>query len=136
MSRPSSSLIRFVHAADLHLDSPFVGLRSRVPVHVAETLHEATFRAYENIISLCINEDVDALLVAGDIYDSADRSLRAQMRFIEGLTQLEGAGIRSFGCHGNHDPLNGWEARLDYPQGCHRFGPEFSSSPVFPDKTR
>ena len=121
----------FVHAADLHLDSPFTGLRARAPEHVVRSLHEATFDAYDNIVELCISERVDALLVAGDVYDGADRSLRAQHRFVQGLTRLHRAGIRSFVCHGNHDPLDGWEARLEYPPSCHRFGAEFEAVPVF-----
>ena len=123
--------IRFVHAADLHLDSPFVGIKAVAPENVARALHDATFAAYENIIELCIDESVDALLVAGDVYDSADRSLRAQLKFVEGLKRLDDAGIRSFVCHGNHDPLDGWEARLDYPPGCTRFGEDFEAVPVF-----
>ncbi len=123
--------IRFVHAADLHLDSPFVGMKAAAPDNVARALHDATFAAYENIIELCIDESVDALLVAGDVYDSADRSLRAQLKFVDGLNRLDDAGIRSFVCHGNHDPLDGWEARLDYPPGCTRFGAEFEAVPVF-----
>ena len=67
--------IRFVHAADLHLDSPFTGIRSTAPENVANALYAATFKAYENIIDLCISERVDALLVAGDVFDGADRSL-------------------------------------------------------------
>ena len=122
--------LRFVHAADLHLDSPFKGLRAAAPDHVASALYNATFKAYENIVELCISENVDALLVAGDIYDGADRSLRAQRKFVDGLERLDAAGIRSFVCHGNHDPLDGWEARLTYPQSCHRFGPEFEAVPV------
>ena len=125
--------LRFVHAADLHLDSPFKGLRAAAPDSVASALYDATFQAYENIVELCIREEVDALLVAGDIYDGADRSLRAQSRFVDGLDRLHDAGIRSFVCHGNHDPLDGWEARLTYPPGCHRFGPEFEAVPVFED---
>ena len=124
--------VRFVHAADLHLDSPFGGIRTEAPPHVADRLYRATFDSYENIVSLCLRERVDALLVAGDIYDGADRSLRAQLRFNEGLKRLDTAGIRTFVCHGNHDPLDGWEARLDLPPGCVRFGPEVSSAPVFP----
>ena len=93
-----------------------------------------TFNSYENIIALCISERVDALLVAGDIYDGADRSLRAQRAFIDGLRSLDAAGIRSFVCHGNHDPLDGWEARLSYPDSCRRFGPEFMSAPIFPNE--
>ena len=125
--------IRFVHAADLHLDSPFVGIKAVAPDNVASALYGATFAAYENIIKLCIDEQVDALLIAGDVYDSADRSLRAQLKFVDGLKRLDDAGIRSFVCHGNHDPLNGWEARLDYPPSCIRFGAEFEAVPVFED---
>ena len=124
--------LKFVHAADLHLDSPFRGIRSEAPDYVADTLRRATFDAYENIIALCLRERADALLVAGDIYDSADRSLRAQLKFVDGLARLDGAGLRSFVCHGNHDPLDGWEARLALPPGCVRFGPEVSGEPVFP----
>ena len=126
--------VRFIHAADLHLDSPFKGIRSEAPDHVADALSNATFAAYRNIIDLCIQEKVDALLIAGDIYDGADRSLRAQLRFVEGLDQLDRAGIRSFICHGNHDPLDGWEATLDLPAGCVRFGPEVEGFPVFLDE--
>ena len=109
------TLLRFVHAADLHLDSPFKGLRDAAPEGIAGEISNATFRTYDNIIDLCIRERVDALLVAGDVYDGAERSLRAQRKFIEGLERLEEQGIRSFVCHGNHDPLDGWEARLAYP---------------------
>ena len=126
--------LRFVHAADLHLDSPFRGIRNEAPAYVADTLRRATFDAYDNIVALCLQERVDALLVAGDIYDGADRSLRAQLKFVDGLNRLDAAGIRSFVCHGNHDPLDGWEARLSLPQGCIRFGPEVTSEPVFPDE--
>ena len=122
--------IRFVHAADLHLDSPFIGIRSTAPENVGNALYAATFKAYAHIIDLCISERVDALLVAGDIYDGADRSLRAQRSFIEGLERLHNAGIRSFVCHGNHDPLDGWEAQLAYPPSCHRFGREWESAPI------
>ena len=125
--------IRFVHAADLHLDSPFTGLKAAAPADVANALYHATFDAYENIINLCISEQVDALLVAGDVFDGADRSLRAQLKFVEGLKKLDTEGIRSFVCHGNHDPLDGWQARLDYPPSCRRFGPEWEAVPVFED---
>ena len=125
------AIVRFVHAADLHLDSPFRGLLA-ADGRVAGTLRQATFKAYDNIVSLCIDEKVDALLIAGDVFDSADRSLQAQLAFIQGLRRLDEAGIRSFVCHGNHDPLDGWEARLDHPAKCHRFTSEVEAVPVFP----
>ena len=127
------SLLRFVHAADLHLDSPFQGIGSQAPGHVMEVLREATFAAYDRIVDLCIREQVDAFLVAGDIYDGADRSLRAQIRFVSGLERLDAAGVRTFICHGNHDPTEGWEARLALPPGCIRFGANVGTAPVFPD---
>ena len=126
-------LLKFVHAADLHLDSPFRGIGGEAPDYVADALRRATFDAYDNIIDLCLREKADALLVAGDIYDGADRSLRAQLRFVAGLNRLDAAGVRSFVCHGNHDPLDGWEAQLTLPPGCVRFGPEVGGAPVFPD---
>ena len=125
--------LRFVHASDLHLDSPFSGLKAFAPDSVASALRRATFDAYDNIIDLCVAEQVDALLIAGDVYDGADRSLGAQLKFVNGLKRLDSAGIRSFVCHGNHDPLDGWEAQLDLPDGCVRFGPEVMGEPIFPD---
>lgn len=124
--------LRFVHAADLHLDSPFAGFSATAPAHVAAALRDATFQAYEAIIELCLAEHVDALLVAGDIYDASDKSLRAQLRFVDGLKRLSAAGIRSFICHGNHDPLDGWEAGFVPPPGCHRFGAAVEAVPFDP----
>ena len=106
-------------------------MRGEASGQIADTLHKATFDAYDNIIKLCLEEQVDALLVAGDIYDGADRSLRAQLRFVDGLKKLEDAGIRSFICHGNHDPLDGWEVGLDLPRGCVRFGHDIEGKPIF-----
>ena len=119
----------FVHAADLHLDSPFIGL-GRLPEgqnQVVEELREATFRAFEAVIHVCLQKRVDFLLVAGDVYDGADRSLKAQLRFREGLHRLSEAGIRAFVVHGNHDPLDGWADSIRMPEGVHDFGSELES---------
>ena len=124
--------LRFVHAADLHLDSPFTGIKTVAPPNVHARLMDATFAAYDAIIDLCVSERVDALLVAGDIYDGADRSLKAQLRFVDGLKRLDAAGIRSFICHGNHDPLNGWQAKLRFPDSCHQFGAQVEAVELDP----
>lgn len=118
--------LKFVHAADLHLDRPFSGLSEAEP-KIADLLHEATFKAFDNIIELCLSEKVDFLLVAGDVYDGKDRSLRAQLRFREGLTRLSEAGIWSYVVHGNHDPLDGWMSSLKWPSLCHVFGGKVES---------
>ena len=111
----------FVHAADLHLDSPFVGVTAQSPI-VAEKLRAATFEAFGNVVDLCIRRRVDFLLVAGDVYDGADRSLRAQLRFHDELQRLTEMNIQSFVVHGNHDPLDGWSAAIEWPTGTRVFG--------------
>ena len=116
----------FVHTADLHLDSPFSGLR-QVDGEMAGLLKDATFKAFDQVVDLALGNKVDFLLVAGDVYDSSERSLRAQLRFADGLKRLADAGIRSFVCHGNHDPMDGWSASLHWPNEVHVFGPHLES---------
>lgn len=115
--------LRFVHAADLHIDSPFRGLRD-VDKRVGERLRQSTFEAFNNLVNLCIDEQVDFLVIAGDIYDGADRSVRAQLRFRDGMRRLSEAGISAYIVHGNHDPLDGWLSAVSWPDGVHVFGPE------------
>jgi len=122
----------FVHAADLHLDSPFIGL-SQTSVLIAQRLNRATFEAFDRVIELCLKEKVDFLVVAGDIYDGDDRSLRAQFHFRDGLSRLAKAGIQSFVVHGNHDPLNSWAASVSFPPEVKIFGEKLESEPVFRD---
>ena len=112
---------RFVHAADLHIDSPFKGLLKYEP-RVAQRLKEATFEAYSNLIDLCISQNAEFLVIAGDVYDGADRSVQAQMRFRDGLARLGEHGIQAFVVHGNHDPLDGRLSRIRMPESAHVFG--------------
>lgn len=100
----------FVHAADLHLDTPFAGVEASAP-HVAAALRDASISAFQSIIDLAIEREVDFVCFAGDIYDGAERGIRAQLLFLDGLTRLDEHGIRSFIVHGNHDPVeSGWTA--------------------------
>src|ERR1039458_9878131 len=66
----------FVHAADLHLDTPFKGIGSTAP-HVAEQLREASLAAFDSLVDLCLERRVAFLVVAGDIYDGPERGLRS-----------------------------------------------------------
>jgi DNA repair exonuclease SbcCD nuclease subunit len=111
----------FVHCADLHLDSPFEGIHTAAP-DVAAILREATFRALDQIIDLARGEQADFIIIAGDVHDSENRSLRAQLRFRDALRKASQAGIPCFIAHGNHDPLSGWEAHLTMPDQARRFG--------------
>ncbi|MFP4446891.1 MAG: exonuclease SbcCD subunit D, partial [Desulfosudaceae bacterium] len=114
------STITFIHAADLHLDTPFKGLTGVDP-DLAETLKKATFQAFDNIVSACLEEAVDFLLIAGDIFDSETRSLGAQLKFFEGLRRLARAEIPVFFVGGNHDPAGSWLRELELPGQVHQF---------------
>lgn len=112
----------FVHAADLHLDSPFKGL-SQAPQAVRDRLRESTFASLRRIAETAVREEADFVVLAGDLYDMADRSLRAQLRLQRILGELSiEAGIGVFAVHGNHDPESGRQARLDWPPGVRVFG--------------
>jgi DNA repair exonuclease SbcCD nuclease subunit len=115
--------IRFVHAADLHLDTPFEGIGRTAP-HVAEALRDASLEAWDALVRLAIDHRALFLLIAGDIYDGASRGVRAQLRFCRGLERLSDHGIRVFIVHGNHDPLDGWSAIRKWPSGVTVFGSE------------
>ncbi len=110
----------FIHAADLHLGGPFSGLRSVSP-EVAEAVDRATYRAFDNILNLALESGAAFVLFAGDVYDGADRNLRAQLRFRDGLRRLDAAEIPALVIHGNHDHLSGTQARLEWPENVHVF---------------
>ncbi|XEC93071.1 exonuclease SbcCD subunit D [Paenibacillus tarimensis] len=112
---------RFIHAADLHLDSPFRGV-SDAPETVAAGLRESTFAALRNLTELAIAEEADFIVLSGDLYDAADRSLRAQLALCREWQELGKRGIQVFVIHGNHDPLSGARAQLELPGTVTVFG--------------
>jgi len=126
----------FVHAADLHLDTPFQGM-ARLSPEVAEVLREASLEAFDDLVRLAIRVDAAFLLLAGDIYDGEERGIRAQLRFLHGLRRLSRRGIRVFVVHGNHDPVGGWSAVREWPEGVTVFPPgEVQRIPVERDGQR
>lgn len=119
---------RFVHAADLHLDTPFSGI-GRVEGEVADELREASLLAFDALVDLALREEAGFLVLAGDIYDGPSRGLRSQLRLLSGLTRLSDAGIPVLAVHGNHDPLDeGWSAVGSWPEGVTFFGPDEPSA--------
>lgn len=112
---------RFVHAADLHLDTPFEGV-GRVDSGVRDALRDASLDAWDQLVQLTIARDASFLVLAGDIYDGAQRGVRAQLRFVRGLDRLAERGIQTFIAHGNHDPLDGWSAIRVWPGQVTVFG--------------
>jgi len=113
--------VKFIHAADLHLDTPFKGLATW-NADLAKRLRNATFESYRRIIDLCLKHRVDFLLISGDIFDSEIQSLAAQLGFVSGLKRLSENGIATYLICGNHDPLDSWMEGLQMPGHVFRFG--------------
>ncbi len=114
------SSIKFIHAADLHLDSPFVGLK-HMPAKLFERVRESTFLSFSKIIRCAIEEKVDFVLLSGDLYDEDERSLKAQIRLKKEFERLAEADIQVYVIHGNHDHMGGKWLELDWPSNVHVF---------------
>lgn len=114
-------MVRFIHCSDLHLDTPFKGLTRRDPEHAARH-NRATSESFARIIDLCIEKNADFLVIAGDIYDSANRSVSTQIGFARQLERLEEHGTEVFIAGGSHDPLSDWLSAAKLPSNAHRFG--------------
>lgn len=112
---------RFVHAADIHLDSPLRSLVLRDP-ELAELVGNATRRAFVSIIDLCLAEQVDALLLAGDLYDGVQTSMKTARFLAEQIRRLHEAGINVFVIRGNHDALSRITKELTFPESVTIFG--------------
>src|SRR4030095_4657969 len=121
--------LRFIHTADLHVDSPFRGLAETSP-GLRDTLQSATLGALNRVVDHTINSNADFLVIAGDLYDSKDRSLRALVSFRRQMERLAERDVPVFIVHGNHDPLNGWGSEFLMPSNVTTFGAKPRTEPV------
>ncbi|MFK4825396.1 exonuclease SbcCD subunit D [Paenochrobactrum sp. BZR 588] len=112
---------RFVHAADIHLDSPLRSLALRNS-ELAELIGNATRQAFVRIIDLCLEQQVDALLIAGDLYDGDQTSMKTARFLHEQLRRLNDAQISTFIIRGNHDALSRITKELVLPESVKLFG--------------
>ena len=125
--------VRYIHAADLHLDAAFKGLARESGTQsseLADLLQQATFTAMKRLFSLCEKERPDFLVIAGDIYNQEDRSLRAQLRLRDACEALAPFGVQVFLAHGNHDPLSSRLNTLHWPDNVTVFGNSPEAWPV------
>ena len=120
---------RFVHAADIHLDSPLRSLAFRDP-ELADLIGNATRRAFVNVIDLCLAEQVDALLLAGDLYDGEQTSMKTARFLAEQIRRLHEAGISVFIIRGNHDALSRITKELTFPDSVRLFGGRPEAIPI------
>lgn len=115
--------VSFIHAADLHLDSPMVGLKN-LPDPIFRRLRESSFQALKKITNAAIEKNVDFVLLAGDLFDGEDRSLKAQSFLRTEMLKLESQGIPVYVVHGNHDHLSGEWINLEMPSNVYVFSEE------------
>ncbi len=97
---PTDCRMRFIHIADVHLDTPF---STRSP-SVRKRLREATRAAFTRAVELALQERVDAFLVAGDLFDGHRVSFETESLLMEELSRLVDAGVQVVYATGNHDP--------------------------------
>lgn len=112
---------RFIHTADIHLDSPLksLALRDR---NLSELIGTATRAAFVRIVDLCLEERVDALLIAGDLYDGDQTSMKTARFLAQHLQRLDAAGISTYLIRGNHDALSKITRELSLPPSVTVFG--------------
>lgn len=113
-------MVQFIHGADLHLDSPFIGLKT-LPDFLWEKIYQSTFTALTNLVNHAIDKQVDFVMLAGDIYDSDDRSVKAQAFLKAEMERLNQAEIPVFICHGNHDYIENSGLHLKMPENVELF---------------
>ncbi|MBC7964971.1 MAG: hypothetical protein H7Z17_03515 [Fuerstia sp.] len=119
---------RFIHAANIRLDVP-------VSVQTSETLtdelrfafEDATLHAFEEVIEASVRHDVDFLLLSGNVFVEADRSLRARLTLLKGVRRLAEHDIQVFVLPGDSDPPEAWRAIPEMPENvvvCYSSNPE------------
>lgn len=106
--------ISFIHAADLHLDSPFQGL-AHTPQHIFQEIQESTFTALNNLVRIAIEKQVDFILLVGDLFDNERQSLKAQIRLRNAFEKLKNYNISVYLSYGNHDHIHGNIHPVTYP---------------------
>lgn len=113
--------VRFLHTADLHLGSPLKSI-GQASGRMGEILLDATFTAMERICDLAIKEQVNFMVISGDLYDREARSIKAGYFLREQFQRLAEHKIPVFIIAGNHDPLSEEADFISYPQNVHVFG--------------
>jgi len=103
----------FVHAADLHIDSPLIGLASKSEA-LSQLIDDASRKALDNLVSLAIEKNCRFMLIAGDLFDGEWRDFRTGQFFVERMRLLREAGIPVFIVLGNHDAENKFTKRLEF----------------------
>jgi DNA repair exonuclease SbcCD nuclease subunit len=125
-------MFRFVHAADLHLDSPLLGLERYEGAPVSE-LRGATRRALRELVGLAIRDRAAFVLIAGDVFDGDWPDFNTGLFFVREMARLREAGIRVALVRGNHDAESQITKSLPLPDNVIVFDARKPESVVWDD---
>ena len=112
--------MKFIHCADIHLDTPLQGL-AHYPGAPVDEIRNATRRAFEKVLDTALSEKVDFLVIAGDLYDTGLKSFESALFFNKQMARLNDAGIGVYLLHGNHDAASKLIKQLRPPKNVHIF---------------
>jgi DNA repair protein SbcD/Mre11 len=124
--------MKFVHAADLHLDSPLLKLSRQEPRQV-ERMQRATREAFTRLIDLCVEHQAAFLVIAGDLYDHDSPNMQIAVFLRKELRRLEERGIRCVIIKGNHDADNKITSALALPANTRVIGEKKPETVTFDD---
>lgn len=113
-------MFKFIHTADIHLDSPLLNLE-RYEGAPVEAIRSATRRAFENLVVLAVSESVDFILISGDLYDGDWKDYNTGLYFVSQMAKLREAGIQVFIIAGNHDAAGRMTKTLRLPDNVYMF---------------
>lgn len=111
-------MFKFIHAADVHLDSPLRGL-DRYEGAPADEIRQAARRAFQRLVDLAIQERVAFVVLAGDIYDGESRDFHTALFFNCEIARLHQEGIHVYVVAGNHDADARIRKKLARPDNLH-----------------
>ena len=112
--------MKFIHTADIHLDSPLRGL-SAYPDAPAERVRTATRDAFYSLVTRAIEEAVDFVVIAGDVYDGDWKDFNTGLFFVRQMGRLRQVGIPVYLLYGNHDAESEMTKSLELPDNVHVF---------------
>jgi DNA repair exonuclease SbcCD nuclease subunit len=125
-------MIRFLHAADLHLDSPLRGL-ARYEGAPVEALHRALRGAVENLVQTAIDRRVSLVVIAGDVYDGDCHDYNTLLFFTRQMQRLAAEQIPVVLISGNHDAANKMTHSLKLPPNVTRLGHDAAETKIYDD---
>ena len=123
----------FIHASDLHLDSPLKGLEAYEGAPDIEEIRSATRQALTNLVDFALNEQVPLVVIAGDLYDGDWPDFSTGLYFAQQMQRLSRAGIRVAIVWGNHDAQNKMTKTLVMPEHVRIFSSRRPETFVYDD---